>query len=109
MVASVFRQPTVDERAAALGDSAFQILTRHGVKGESVDLELELWRAIRAVLRRRERYAHVLGPVVGGRQPGSETAEVTAAAYDVALRHGFGTSFLDLELALWSDLRNGPV
>jgi hypothetical protein len=32
-------------------------------------------------------------------------AELTAAAYQVALRHGFRGSFLDVELDLWRELR----
>jgi hypothetical protein len=32
-------------------------------------------------------------------------AELTAGAYQVALRHGFRGSFLDVELELWHELR----
>ncbi len=32
-------------------------------------------------------------------------AELTAAAYEVALRHGLRGSFLDVELELWRELR----
>jgi hypothetical protein len=32
-------------------------------------------------------------------------AELTAAAYRVALRHGIKSSFLDVELDLWRELR----
>jgi hypothetical protein len=39
------------------------------------------------------------------RAPEQLLAELTAAAYEVALRHGIGGSFLDLELELWDELR----
>ena len=32
-------------------------------------------------------------------------AELTSAAYSVALRHGIGGSFLEVELELWRELR----
>jgi hypothetical protein len=32
-------------------------------------------------------------------------AELAAAAYDVALRHGIKGPFIDVELALWRELR----
>lgn len=33
-------------------------------------------------------------------------ARITISAYEVALRQGFTGSFLDLELALWDELRD---
>jgi hypothetical protein len=36
--------------------------------------------------------------------PGDLVAELTAAAYAVALRHGAGSPWLDLELELWHAL-----
>jgi hypothetical protein len=106
MVASRTKPTTLEERAAILGDSAFHVLARHGVKGRSVVLELELWRTIRNVLHRRERIEHMFGPINGTCELlSNQAAEITAAVYDVALRHGFDVPFVDVELALWASLR----
>jgi hypothetical protein len=45
----------VDRRAeeylAELTDAAYRVALRHGLKGAFVDVELELWRALRHVVR----------------------------------------------------------
>jgi hypothetical protein len=50
------RQPVpVDEDfLAELTEAAYEAALRHGLKGPFVDVELELWRELRAVLGRRE-------------------------------------------------------
>jgi hypothetical protein len=49
---------------------------------------------------------HVFGPLTGKRDLlSNQTAEITAAVYEVALRHGFNVPFVDVELALWASLR----
>lgn len=42
-----------DTLAAELAEAAFIAAARHGVQGSSVDLELSLWRAMRAALADR--------------------------------------------------------
>jgi hypothetical protein len=83
-----------DHLAAGLSDAAFEAAARHGVRGSSVELELELWGAV--------------GEAVRGRAPWQKCeglAGAVEAAYGVALRHGFDGPFTDLELDLWSELR----
>jgi len=88
---------TVDARCdnllADLSDAAFTVAARHGLRGSSVDQELELWHALGRAARkpaptRREDFV----------------GRLTEAAYQVALRRGFQGSFLELELDLWHTL-----
>jgi hypothetical protein len=37
---------------AELAAAAYRVALRHGIKGPFIDVELELWRELRAVLRR---------------------------------------------------------
>jgi hypothetical protein len=91
-----------DAFVADLTEAAFEVVSRHGVEGSSVDHEVELWKA--------------LGRVVRGRPQGRKglVAELTDAAYRVALGHGFREPFVDVELDLWQALclavrRNRPA
>jgi len=51
MVASL---PTLDREAflARLTTTAYQVALRHGIKGSFAELELDLWRELRAVCDR---------------------------------------------------------
>jgi hypothetical protein len=85
-----------DDFAGRLADAALAVTARHGVRGSSVERELELW--------------HSLGDVVRDTScaPGREdvlAARLTDAAYRVALAHGTARPFIDLELELWRSLR----
>jgi hypothetical protein len=85
-----------DQFAGELADAALVVTARHGVRGPSVERELELW--------------HTFGDVVRetGCAPAREEtllARLTDAAYQVALAHGTRGSFIDLELDLWRALR----
>ena len=85
-----------DDFAGKLADAALVVTAKHGVRGLSVERELELW--------------HSLGDVVrdSGCAPCRDEgvlAELTDAAYQVALAHGSRGSFVDLELDLWRSLR----
>jgi hypothetical protein len=42
----------VENLAAKLTDAAYPVALRHGVAGSSIDLELDLWKALREELRR---------------------------------------------------------
>jgi hypothetical protein len=79
------------ECAAELAEAAYPVVLEHGVKSPSVDVELDVWRAIRGALRKGAARDEVL-------------AGVSDAAYRAALRHGLKGSFLDLELHLWNAL-----
>jgi hypothetical protein len=87
------RKPFLEDLGADLAEAAYPVALRHGVRGPSVDVELDVWKAIRRVLR---------GTPAASRQ--DLLAAVASAAYGVALRHGFRGSFLDLELDLWHAL-----
>jgi hypothetical protein len=84
-----------DDFAGNLVDAALVVTARNGVRGPSVEHELELW--------------HTLGDVVrdAGCAAGREAllARLTDAAYRVALAHGTAGPFVDLELDLWHSLR----
>jgi hypothetical protein len=55
MVAVNLKSVPVDEDfLAELTEAAYGVALRHGLKGPFINVELELWRALRAVLRRRE-------------------------------------------------------
>jgi hypothetical protein len=81
--------------AADLTDAALGVAARHGVRGSSVDVELDLWHALdRAALAKKP--AHLREQCSGA---------LTRAAYDIVLRRGFSGSFVDMELDLWQTLR----
>lgn len=94
-VRTVTRQ-FLDELAADLADAAFPVAVRYGMKGSTVDGELDLWRAVRQVVRRQHCGT--------GASEDELVAEWTATVYETALRRGFTGPFLDLELALWRAL-----
>ena len=89
-----------DRLAAELTDLAYPVALRQGVQGFSVDVELDIWRAIDGTLQEMPE-----PPLARA----SETLPVweealarsTDAAYQVALRRGFRGTFVDLELGLW--------
>jgi hypothetical protein len=80
---------------AELSEAAFKVAARHHVHGASVDQELELWHALEHAVREQEKEGRWA-------EAGKEdvVADLTDAAYQVALDHGFPGSFLDLELNL---------
>jgi hypothetical protein len=88
---------------AELTDAALEAASRHGVGGPSVDQELDLWHALSLALRRP-------APCLDGAVPANVRwdkylADLSDAAYQEALRHGFRDSFLDVRLDLWQSLR----
>ena len=81
-----------DRLAGELAELAYPVALKRGVEGFSIDVELEIWEAIRAAL-----------PTTTAATPAPEDvlARAADAAYRVALRRGFRGAFLDLELGLW--------
>jgi hypothetical protein len=45
----------LDRFAAELTDAAYPVALKYGVSGSSIDLELEIWRALTDLVRRRGR------------------------------------------------------
>ena len=45
----------VENLAAELTDAAYPVVLRHGVAGSSIDLELDLWKALGETVQRWER------------------------------------------------------
>lgn len=45
--------PPLEELLAQLTAAAYRVSLRYGVKGSSIDLELDLWRELRVVLRQQ--------------------------------------------------------
>jgi hypothetical protein len=88
-----------DRLAGELTDLTYPVALRQGVNGFSIDVELEIWKAIQATLRRAPE--PLLAMAFGAPAPDDVLARVTEAAYRVALRRGFRGAFLDLELGLW--------
>jgi hypothetical protein len=89
-----------DRLVGELTDAALEAASRYGVKGPSVEQELELWHALGRVVRRQARRAGATGleceQVLG---------ELVEAAYGVALGYGFRAPFAEVELGLWRALR----
>lgn len=83
---------------ASLTEAALEVAAVHGVRGTSIDQELRLWRALGRVIRARH---------LDGVADNCENflAELTEAAYSVALRRGFAGSFVEIQLDLWAALR----
>jgi hypothetical protein len=81
-----------EQFVAALTDVALEVAAGHGVRGSSVDYEVDLWKALSHVVRGR--------PVEHDQFVGA----LTDAAYRVTLQHGFRGSFLDMQLDLWKAL-----
>jgi hypothetical protein len=79
-----------------LTDTALAVTARHGVRGPSVERELELWHSLDTV---------VSGANCAAGRDEVLLAKLTDAAYRVALTHGTRGSFIDLELDLWRSLR----
>ena len=78
---------------AELTEEAFEVASRHGVRGPSVVRELELWKALKARTPAVDRL---------GRGRRTElVADLTDTAYRVTLENGIPGSFLDLQLELW--------
>jgi hypothetical protein len=102
----LLRQASVEECAGVLTDAAYPVVLRHGVKGSSVDVELDVWKAFRKELSRRPLTAAASADVddCGSLVLEETSAQLTEAAYQVALRRGFSGSFIDVELDLWKAL-----
>ena len=88
-----------DRLAGELTELAYPVALGQGVKGFSIDVELEIWKAIQAAVRRAPE--GLLAMASGTTAPEDVLAGATEAAYRVALRRGFRGAFLDLELGLW--------
>jgi hypothetical protein len=84
---------------AKLTDAAFEATARHGLRGSSVDHEVQLWHALGDVVRDQQRAERR-----GRAEKTQFVAQLTEAAYLVALGHGFMGSFVDVELDLWTAL-----
>jgi len=95
-----------EEFAGELTEVAYPVALKHGVRGSWLDFELDVWKALQKVLRRQHGEPLLIG-VDNPSPPMLEEmeAELTQAAYQVALRRGFSGSFLDVELGLWQALR----
>ena len=50
------RERTVEELLAELTAAAYGVALRHGIKDSFVDVELEIWQALRAVLQQAPRH-----------------------------------------------------
>ncbi len=84
---------------AELTEAALAIAVRYETSGTSVDLEIDLWNALRAALRDR---ADREGRRRAEHRWEDRLAEWTDAAYRVLLRHRFHHNFIEVQL----DLRN---
>jgi hypothetical protein len=91
-----------EDFVARLSDAAALDTLRRGVRGSSVDVELEVWNAFAEVIGKRQRRPRATVPCAAQRE--DLRAELTDAAYQVALRHGIKGSFLDTELGLFATL-----
>ncbi|MBY0523839.1 MAG: hypothetical protein K2R98_10600 [Gemmataceae bacterium] len=86
-----------EEFLAELLEAALVAIARHEVHGPSIDIEIHLWQRLETAL---DRLAS--DPVTGWEH---RLAVLTRATYEVALEQGIIGPFLELELALWTELR----
>jgi hypothetical protein len=52
------RDAYVENLAAELTDAAYPVALRHGVAGSSIDLELDLWKALREKVKKLRTTAY---------------------------------------------------
>ncbi len=90
-----------DRLVGELTEAALEAASRYGVRGPSVEQELNLWHALDEVVHRQARRA--------GPQCEQLLGELTEAAYGVALGHGFRAPFAEVELGLWRALRRAAA
>jgi hypothetical protein len=81
-------------------DAAYPVALWQGVRGSSVDLELDVWRALRALLDREQQRGVEADTSAFETWRERLLVDATNAVYEVALRYGFRGSFLDVELGL---------
>jgi hypothetical protein len=86
--------------AAELTDVAYPMALRQGVQGFSVDVELDIWRAIYGTLQEMPD-PFLIKASETLRLWEAALARLTDAAYKVALLRGFRGTFVDFELRLW--------
>lgn len=87
--------------AAELTEATLALATRHGVRGTSVDQELELWHTFQRAARKPNVECAQGSPACREQI----AAKLTDDVYGVILRRGFEGSFLDLRLDLWNTMR----
>jgi hypothetical protein len=92
-------EQTRDQFLAELTDVAFEVAAHHGVRGSSVDHEVDLWKALGDVVRKQPPEFRR-----GRAEKENFVGQLTEAAYRVALDHGFRDPFVDVELDLWDAL-----
>jgi hypothetical protein len=87
-----------EELVAELTDVALRVAVGDGVRGPSVEVEVDLWRALDRAVRR---------PATARARPWMEdlSAGWAEAAYHAALGHGLTRPFPELELDLWMAVR----
>jgi hypothetical protein len=89
--------------AAELTDAIYAVALRHGVNGSWIDLRLELWGVLtRAVERADAPSAGCLDQIAAWRE--GFLAELIAAGYCAALRHGVRGPFLEVVRDLYQAL-----
>jgi hypothetical protein len=89
-----------DTLAAELTDLAYPLALRQGVQGFSVDVELDIWKAIYGTLQEMPDPTLINASEIM-RLWEDALARLTEAAYKVALLRGFRGTFVDFELRLW--------
>jgi hypothetical protein len=88
-----------------LTQAAWAVISRYAVPGVSAAMKLDLWEALRGVLRQQDGVAvERQGWTEGTPQREVLIAQATDAAYRVTLVRGLRGSFLDFQLELWGRL-----
>ncbi|HEV8070392.1 MAG TPA: hypothetical protein VGP76_21945 [Planctomycetaceae bacterium] len=70
---STQEETSLDTFAAELTETAYPIALKYGVRGSSLDLQLEIWKAVIELVRKRGRdllCPPAVGSVAGGRRQG---------------------------------------
>jgi hypothetical protein len=91
-----------DAFLADLTEAALAVAGKHGVSGSSVELEIDLWNALKTALRdRADRESHDQAE----HHWEERIADLADTAYHVLLQHPFCDAFGDLQNDLWKSLR----
>jgi len=97
--------PVMERFAAELTEAAYPIALLHGVQQRWLEMELHLWHALSATVRKRGRHLPQV-PLQRLAVPWEDfLAELTDAAYRTMLGFGVRGSFLEVELSLHQTFR----
>ena len=101
---SAARDTSLAILAAELTDAAYAVALRHGVSGSWIDLQLALWGVLAQAVEQAEPPSAACPDEIEAWREGF-LADLIAAGYRAALRHGLRRPFLQVVCDLYEALR----